>query len=147
MTPATAWALLLNAGATLYMTGLIWFVQVVHYPLLAAVDRDGFTAYQTAHVDRTTLVVGPAMLIEAAAASWLVAARPSAVPARWAWTGLVLVGVAWASTALLQVPQHNRLLAGFEAGTHRLLVATNWIRTLAWTARAVLALALLRRGL
>lgn len=27
------WLLLLNLASALFMTGLIWFVQVVHYPL------------------------------------------------------------------------------------------------------------------
>lgn len=29
------WLLVAHVVATLFMTGLIWFVQVVHYPLLA----------------------------------------------------------------------------------------------------------------
>ena len=29
--------LLLHAGATFFMCGLIWFVQIVHYPLFAQV--------------------------------------------------------------------------------------------------------------
>ncbi len=34
--------LLAHVAATLFMTGLIRFVQVVHYPLLARVGRGGF---------------------------------------------------------------------------------------------------------
>lgn len=30
-----AWLLFAHAAATLYMTGVIWFVQIVHYPLAA----------------------------------------------------------------------------------------------------------------
>lgn len=41
MTPAEArqWLLLVHAAVTLYMTGVIWFVQVVHYPLFSCVGR------------------------------------------------------------------------------------------------------------
>ncbi|HEX2205610.1 MAG TPA: hypothetical protein VHG91_20025 [Longimicrobium sp.] len=46
----------------------------------------------------------------------------------------------WLSTALLQVPMHGRLERGFDAAAHRRLVATNWVRTVAWTARGVLLL-------
>jgi hypothetical protein len=135
--------LLLHAAATLFMTGLIWFVQIVHYPLFASVGRADFAAYEREHTRRTTLVVGPVMLVEALAAIALLAARPS--PA--AWSGLGLLAVIWISTAFLQVPQHNILGFGFDPAAHARLVQTNWLRTAAWTARALLALGLLRRYL
>ena len=53
--------LLIHAGATLYMTGLIWFVQVVHYPLMARVGEDGFAEYEKHHQRLTTWVVAPPM--------------------------------------------------------------------------------------
>jgi hypothetical protein len=34
--------LLAHVATTLFMTGLSWFVQVVHYPLLTQVGRCGF---------------------------------------------------------------------------------------------------------
>ena len=138
-------ALLANLAATWFMTGLIWFVQVVHYPLFAAVGRDGFTAYHAAHSRLTTLVVGPPMLIEAAAAALLLIARPAAVPAAAAWAGAALVAVIWIATAMLQVPQHGALGGGFDADVARRLVAGNWIRTIAWSARAALALWMVAR--
>jgi hypothetical protein len=36
------------------------------------------------------------------------------------------------------VPAHGRLAEGFDAGVHARLVATNWIRTMAWTLRGAL---------
>ena len=138
--------LIVNAAATWFMTGLIWFVQVVHYPLFAGVGRDGFAAYHDAHARRTTWVVGPAMLCEALSAALLVAARPPTVTAGAAWLGLALVAVIWLSTAALQVPQHGVLGAGFAEQSARRLVAGNWIRTAAWSARAVLVASLLARG-
>ncbi|MFY0528690.1 hypothetical protein ACN28I_37835 [Archangium gephyra] len=35
--PSTPLVLLAHAAATLFMVGLIWFVQVVHYPLFSRV--------------------------------------------------------------------------------------------------------------
>lgn len=132
-------ALLANAAAAWFLTGLIWIVQVVHYPLFASVGRDGFATYESAHARLITLVVGPAMLAEAAAALALAFARPPAVPAWAAWTGLVLLAAIWLSTFLVQVPLHGTLAGGFDADAHARLVATNWFRTAAWTARALLA--------
>ncbi len=57
-----------------------------------------------------------------------------------ALAGAVLLAIIWASTALLQVPAHSRLERGFDAHVHRRLVRTNWIRTVCWTARGVVAL-------
>ena len=122
--------------ATLYMTGLIWFVQLVHYPLFAKVGADGFAAYEAAHTQRTSVAVMGAMLVELGTAVGLVWTRSVAVTSTEAWIGLGLVGVIWASTFFLQVPAHTRLGQGFDAATAARLVRTNWIRTIAWTLRA-----------
>jgi hypothetical protein len=83
------------------------------------------------------------MLVELAAALWLAAVRPAGVPAWMAWTGLALVAAIWLSTAAIQVPCHAKLAAGFDAEVHARLVSSNWIRTVAWTARGLLALAMI----
>jgi hypothetical protein len=44
----------------------------------------------------------------------------------------------WASTFLVQVPLHNALVDGFDAGAHGSLVRTNWVRTIGWSARGLL---------
>lgn len=132
--------LLAHAAATLFMAGVIWFVQVVHYPLFGKVGVEGFVAYAEAHSRLTSLVVGPPMLLEASTAVLLVFLRPNGVPAFAAWLGLFLVAVIWLSTAALQVPRHRVLGAGFDFSAHRFLVASNWVRTLCWSLRGVLVL-------
>lgn len=132
-------ALIANAAAAWFLTGLIWIVQVVHYPLFASVGREGFASYESAHARLITLVVGPAMLLELAAALALAFVRPATAPAWAAWTGLGLVAAIWLSTFLVQVPLHGTLSGGFDAEAHARLVATNWFRTAAWTLRALLA--------
>jgi hypothetical protein len=134
---------LAHAAATLSMAGLIWFVQVVHYPLLAAVGPERFPEYTRRHADRTRWVVAPPMLVEGVTAVWLVA-RPAAVPGWAAWLGLGLAAVNWVSTAAVQIPCHTRLARGFDRAVHRRLVRTNWVRTAAWTARGVLAVWVVR---
>jgi len=129
----------LHAAATLYMVGLIWFVQLVHYPLMAKVGAECFVAYQKLHTKWTTLAVGPAMLAEATTAGALLfIANAVGYPAALAWAGFALVLGVWVSTAALQVPCHRALERGFDARVHRQLVLSNWLRTLAWSARGVL---------
>lgn len=137
--------LLAQVAATWTMVGVIWIVQVVHYPLFAKVGVDAFSDYERDHQRLITLIVAPAMLIEALTAVALVFERPHGVTPGLAWIGVSLVLVNWLSTALLQVPQHTALASGFELRAHRLLVTTNWIRTAAWTLRGLLVLLMLAR--
>jgi hypothetical protein len=145
--------LVVHAAATLFLTGLIWFVQVVHYPLFEKVGRDAFVEYERLHAAWTARVAAPAMVAEGICAVAIVVKAGDAAPILpflsapepdrgWAMVGLGLLGVIWLSTFLLQVPCHRRLARGFDAGTARRLVRTNWIRTGAWTARAWVALRL-----
>ena len=138
--PETVELLLLHALATIYMTGLIWFVQIVHYPLKAKVGLDQFRAYHEAHKTRTAWVVGPPMLLELACALWLVIAPPESMDRAAAVAGLIALGLIWFVTARYSMRYHATLEAGFDKGTHQLLVRTNWIRTTLWSARSGLAL-------
>ena len=131
---------LVHLASTLLMVGVIWVVQVVHYPLFAGVGGAGWAAYEASHQSRITLVVGPLMLAELATAVWLVLDRPAGVPAWAVVLGAALVGLIWASTAFVQVPLHSALGGAFDAEAHRRLVGTNWVRTVAWTARGGLVL-------
>lgn len=129
----------LNLFATLAMVGLIWFVQIVHYPMLRNVGDEAFFDYIRLHQRLTTWVVAPFMLIEAFTAVGLVYWHPGSISATWWWAGIALIFVIWVSTAALQVPCHGALVdKGFSMSQHSSLVATNWIRTAAWTARGIL---------
>jgi hypothetical protein len=134
--------LILHCAVTCYMAGVIWFVQVVHYPLFSRVGKEGFGAYEHAHVQRTGWAVGPPMIAELGFASILVWSAPGVL----AWAGLGLVASLWLTTIIFQVPAHRRLRMGFdELAYHRLLI-TNWLRTAAWSARVIIAILLLQRG-
>jgi hypothetical protein len=136
---SSAW-LALHTFTTLFMCGLAWFVQVVHYPLMARVGERHWCEYERAHGTRTTWVVMPVMTLEALAALQLVWTAPGSAT----WAGLALVALLWLSTFLVQVPLHARLAQGFDAHLHGRLVASSWLRTGAWSARAALVVFVLR---
>jgi hypothetical protein len=138
---------LVSLAACLYMTGLIWFVQVVHYPLFARVGEEAFVAYENAHTRLTTWVVVGPMIAELFTAALLLVHRPAWFNLSWAVAGVVLVGVVWLSTFALQVPMHAILERGFDAEAQRRLVVTNWVRTGAWSLRAFLLFVPLFRAL
>ncbi len=139
-TLARAVLLLLHLAATLFMVGLIWFVQVVHYPLMACAGRGEFVAYEREHTRRTAWVVAPPMLIELATGILLLWVRPSGVSLIEALGGVGLLGVVWISTQFIQIPCHDRLSRQFDPLIHRRLVSTNWLRTAAWSLRGLLVL-------
>ncbi|MFA0782744.1 hypothetical protein [Fervidibacter sacchari] len=126
--------------ATLFMTGVIWFVQIVHYPLFRLVGNSEFARYETAHTFWTTWVVAPPMLTEMATAVLLLLFKPKGVSDSILWVNLALLAAIWLSTAFLQVPCHQQLSQGFDAATHHRLVVTNWLRTVCWTVRSGLLL-------
>ena len=116
------------------MVGVIWFVQIVHYPLFSRVGTEQFGEYLKRHQHLTTFVVGPPMLIEAVTTMLLIWYPPIPdIPLLLICAGLLFL--IWMSTAFLQIPSHGDLERGFKAKSHRGLVWGNWIRTLAWTAR------------
>ena len=137
----TSEAVLISAHlvATATMVGLIWFVQVVHYPLFASVGTDSFARYEVRHQRLTSFVVGPFMAVEGGTAIWLAIASPPDVSRMWPLVGLGLLGVVHASTVLMQVPLHASLIHGFDSQKVSRLVQTNWIRTVGWSIRGAIA--------
>ncbi len=133
--------LTLNLGLTAVLVGLIWTIQCVHYPAFADVGASEFRRFHEAHSARITRLVGPLMLSEAAAAAWLCAEAGPGFDRELALVCGALVAIAWLSTAFVQVPLHAALpsAAGEErAALIARLVASNWLRTAAWTLRGVL---------
>lgn len=125
---------LVQLVAAAWMTAVIWITQRITYPGFTDWSRDEFARCHADYVRRIGPIVMPAMMLELlAAAAWLFTSTGGARYA--AIAGMVLVAVLWISTFALQVPCHNRLSSGFDAATHARLVATNWIRTVAWTLR------------
>jgi hypothetical protein len=129
-----------HLAVTLFMTGVIWFVQIVHYPLFRFVGNSEFARYEAAHIFWTTWVVAPPMLTELTTAVLLLLFKPKGISDGILWLNLALLSAIWLSTAFLQVPCHQRLSQGFDAATHHRLVVTNWLRTVCWTVRSGLLL-------
>ena len=130
--------LLSHFAATLFMLGVIWFVQIVHYPLFAKTGCADFRVYEQWHAALTTWVVAPPMLWEVITALLLFWFKPTGVLPWQLAVGLALLAVIWLSTALVQVPCHNVLSKDFNSVVQRRLVRTNWIRTAAWSLRVLL---------
>ena len=131
---------LIHLFSTLFMTGVIWFAQAVHYPLLGRVGNEVFVDYEKEKIRRTGWVVSPVMAGELITALLLLWRLPDGFLPFFAWLNAGLLAVIWVSTFTLQGPYHNLLVKQFIPAVWRSLVRTNWIRTAAWTLRGILLL-------
>ncbi len=141
MSSLDAIVLLIALGSAWAMTGLIWVIQLVHYPIFDAiehgVDDEAWQRFAHRHTTSISFVVGPLMLAEGITGLWLVAAPPGGASRILPIIALALLGVALGVTALISAPLHGRLAPKFDPALHHRLVTTNWIRTAAWSSRAV----------
>lgn len=128
----------IHAAATLFMTGLIWVIQIVHYPLFAVVGSEQLSEYARRHAARITVIVAPMMLTELITGAWLAATRADSISI----VAIALLGLIWVSTFCVQVPLHGRIQRG-DASAVPLLSRSNWVRTIAWSVRGVLSVLML----
>lgn len=128
------WNFKVQLACSLMMTGLIWLVQLVHYPSFHLIDPQRFQEFHQQHSSRITLIVAPLMGLELLTAILLVLERSESYA--W-WLNLLGVILIWACTAFLSVPLHNQLASGYDYEKVNALVVTNWPRTLIWTARSI----------
>ena len=117
-----------------FMTGVIWIIQVVHYPLMKFTKEQSWTEFHQQHSARITWIVGPVMLLELSSAFFM------------ADKTLICAGLSifvFVITGLISVPRHNRLATGYSASVLKSLVQTNWLRTIAWSLHSAFLLILL----
>ncbi len=93
---------IIHIFATFFMTGVIWFCQVVHYPLFRNIPLDAFCEYERKNM-ATGYVVVPAMILEMLTGLWLVYQHFSLSLV----TNIILLGIIWLSTAIYQGPLHT----------------------------------------
>ena len=132
--------LLLHVAITWALAGLIWTVQIVHYPLFEHVGEDSFATYHARHMWLITWVVGPLIMAEVGSAGLLLFLGERSLLFVISLVPLLAI---WGSSFVYQVRLHDKLTNGFHRETIRRLTFTNWIRTIGWTLRAVCLLAAL----
>lgn len=137
----------IHVVSTLFMLGLIWFVQVVHYPLMDEIGITDFRLYHEKHMTLTTYVVAAPMIVEGLTALYLFVFPPAFAPRIVMGLGFALVCINFGSTYFIQVPLHRKLQSLFESDVHQVLVYSNWIRTIVWSLRGILILYLLFLGM
>jgi len=127
--------IVIHLVSTVFMVGLIWIVQLVHYPSFSFVDKSLYRDFQYFHMQRITYIVAPVMVIELLSASVILYKYYM----NWYFSLSILVlALIWVNTALLNIPVHNKLLANKDEMLINKLVLYNWPRTILWSLRVIL---------
>ena len=135
----------LNLASTWFMVGLIWLIQIVHYPLFNYVGSEEFRVFHENHINLITPVVGIVMTVELITSVIIIFQHPNGVRNWLGIVGVTLLGVIWISTALLQINLHNMLGYKFDEDVLEMLINTNWIRTICWSLRGIILLIMLNK--
>ena len=132
-------AFVLQFLAATLMTGIIWMVQIVHYPLFKNVGIEQFKGYQNRHTKLITYVVGPTMTVGlvTALAFFKVGYLSGMDYTLYIITFAILILI-WLSTYLIQAPQHKKLSLGYNLKAINNLINFNWIRTACWSVRCLI---------
>lgn len=118
---------------TVFMTGLIWTIQIVHYPSFGFVKEDRYREFQHFHMRRITYIVAPLMLIELFTGALVLYKN---YQHSLFVTSIILLALIWLNTAFLNVPIHNKLISKGDEGLFKKLVLSNWPRTILWSIRS-----------
>ncbi len=134
---------IITLALTLYMTGMIWSMQILEYPLFALVGQKEFPAYHQRHNRGLPFLVILPSIGAFVSAVVLIFTHPARLPL---WSSIVIAVLDFfiiVATAALEAPLHARLdREGYSPALIRQLVQGNWIRTLLWTVNAIILLVL-----
>jgi hypothetical protein len=126
----------LHDFCVIWMTAVIWLVQVLVYPNFRLVADSDFKAFHKRHCDRISFLVAP--MIAQGSLSAMILYQESRTP-EWIFhfSAIVLIFIITASQS---APAHAKLSLGKNHDTIERLIAWNWVRTLLWTAELIAVL-------
>ena len=126
--------------STSFMVGVIWIVQLVHYPTFLFIDEQKSYDFQKFHMSRISYIVMPAMTTELFSGIYIYIYSNMAIESNLFLLALTILIINWIITALVFVKMHNKLLINYKIEIISLLVKWNWLRTLLWSVRLILLL-------
>jgi hypothetical protein len=130
----------------IYNAGCMTTLQLQHYGIYPSVGKEHFAAYMRANNRAAVLpTIVPAMLLLISSLV-LMLQRPGFIRPYEAAAALGLNLVALLSTFVWQRPIQGRMAErGYDEAKIRRLIATNWIRTIAYWLIAILGIVILTR--
>ena len=128
--------LILHLTATSVMVGVIWVIQLVHYPSFHFVELKQYNTFQRFHMSRISYVVIPAMLAELFTLI-LILISMDQIDTLVLASAILLIFI-WLMTAVFFSGVHQKLTLGYDQTVVDKLIKLNWGRTLLWTLRLLL---------
>ena len=128
--------LIIHLIATSVMVGVIWIIQLVHYPSFHFIELKQYTTFQRFHMSRISYVVIPAMLTELFTLILIVISMDQID--NLVLASAILLIFIWLMTAVFFSGVHQKLTLGYDQTVVDKLIKLNWGRTLLWTLRLLL---------
>ena len=125
---------LIHLISTSLMVGIIWVIQVVHYPSFHFIGNSRYISFQKFHMERISYIVIPVMLVESISGFLLIYDELNLI----LLISMVLLLSIWMLTAFFFASVHQKLVSVYQLEMVAKLVKINWIRTLLWTLRLLL---------
>ena len=127
-----------NFISTSVMVGVIWVIQLLHYPSFHFINDQKYIEFQHFHMQRISFIVIPVMLIELASALLLSYFFRSSLTIILL---ALLLGI-WGITFIFFTNMHQKLTNGFDPSIVDRLVQINWARTALWSLRLIILLSI-----
>lgn len=134
----------LEIFSCLMMTGVIWVIQLVHYPSFIFIDKENFIKFERFHQKKISLVVLPLMLFEIISHILLLFYRGLSYNLINFSLSTSLLAI-WMVTFFVCLPCHQKLSQSFQSKIIQKLIKVNWLRTFFWSLRSILFFLLLTK--
>ena len=119
----------------LMMTGIIWLIQIVHYPSFAFISKQKFISFERFHQKKISILVIPLMSCEFISHFLSYTLGDFNFSLRSILPTLALLAI-WFVTFFMCVPCHNKLCNCFDHGILKKLIFYNYFRTFFWSLRS-----------
>ena len=120
--------------STSLMVGIIWVIQLLHYPAFNFIKESDYVEFQHFHMQRISFIVVPVMILELFSAFMLVYYLQSNLLTLC----LIILLFIWLITFVFFTKLHQSLLGGYNKTIVDKLVKINWSRTILWSLRLII---------
>lgn len=135
--PLSVINLLIHAMITFAMTGIIWFVHLIHYPVMNALDWQRET-FEKIHWQKTMKIAVIMLILELGTGILFVLFHPVKIPSSLPISGLLLIVLIWVNTWWMCVPSHCQLKQQYNENSLQKLMKANKWRAILWSLRSVI---------
>ena len=123
--------------STSIMVGVIWVIQLVHYPSFKYVNESDYIIFQKYHMSNISYIVFPVMFTELITALIILFFGEKSL---FFVLSLIYLFLIWIITGVLFTKYHSILKEGKDLMIIEKMIKANWIRALLWTMRLIMIL-------